>query len=352
MPKVTNTINGSGNSYSPTIHPWNQQLWQSLTLESGRSNHALLFNGDIGLGKQDLAFSLAHFVLTQSQGQSLSLFDAGSHPDLHIIMPEAFVGDNLLDQYAQRYLQTHGGKPRANITIDQIRTLNGTLTTHPHIAQNRIILIMHADTMNRNAANALLKSLEEPPSNTLFILVSNEVSKLAKTVRSRCSLINFTAPDYEHGHAWLSAQGDLAKTDIDSHLAMANNSPLLALQMYENDYLSALKSVFTDVNNLWTQRTEATQVAKSWQDVGSLKSIDILQKLSTDILRCTLSENPSSVFFPVQKSWVQSVAPKLSITKLLDAIDELIYAKRLLSTTVDELLVLETVSIKFSRLPI
>jgi len=83
----------------PNIHPWNQELWEQLTLESERSNHALLFNGDIGLGKQALAFSLAHHVLTQlkngPQSHSESLFDAGSHPDFHVIMPEAKVANSL-----------------------------------------------------------------------------------------------------------------------------------------------------------------------------------------------------------------------------------------------------------------
>ena len=341
------------------IHPWNQDLWQQLTHASERCNHALLFNGDIGLGKQALAFSLAHNVLTtaqtesqnQQQNQSAVLFDAGSHPDLHVIMPEAEVDDDLLGQFARRYLQTHGGKPRNTITIDQVRTLSDALTTHPHISENRVVLLFCAETMNRNAANALLKSLEEPPEHTLFIVVSDEVSKLAKTVRSRCSLINFKAPDTKSAVAWLEQQGELPKSEIDTHLAMANNSPLLALQMYQNDYLGALKTVFTDVNNLWTRRSEATQVAKNWQEVGGLKSIDILQKLSTDILRCSLSEDPKLVYFPIQKSWVQSVSKKLSRSKLLSVVDELMSAKRMLSTTVDELLVLETLSIKISGLP-
>ena len=345
----------NNNDFIPVIHPWNQELWQQLTLESERTNHALLFNGGAGLGKQALAFSLAHNVLTQSsdekQSQSAALFNSASHPDLHVIMPEEEVAEDLLGRFARRYLQPHGGKPRSNITIDQIRTLANALTTHPHISKNRVILIFHAHTMNRNAANALLKSLEEPPKDTLFILVSDEVSKLAKTVRSRCSLINFKTPDSDSAMSWLNNQEEIPESEIAAHLAMANNRPLLALRMYQNDYLSALKAVFTDVNNLWTRRAEPTQVAKNWQEVGSETSIDILQKLSTDILRCSLSKDPKVVFFPVQKSWVQSVSAKLSRSKLLSVIDELIYAKRMLSTTVDELLVLEALSIKFNGLP-
>jgi len=181
--------------------------------------------------------------------------------------------------------------------------------------------------------------------------VTDDISSLAKTVRSRCSLINFSAPDFASGEAWLALQKQIPEAEIATHLAMANNHPLQALTLYQNAYLESLKSVFTDVNNLWTRRAEATQAAKNWQTIGGLESIDILQKLSTDLLRCSLSEDPQTVFFPVQKSWVQSVAGKLSLERLHLLIDELIYAKKMLATTVDELLVLETVSVKVQTLP-
>ena len=100
------------------------------------------------------------------------------------------------------------------------------------------------------------------------------------------------------------------------------------------------------------RRSEVTQVAKSWQGLGGLKVVDILQKLTTDLLRCRLTQSPQNVFFPVQISWVQSSSAKLSKIKLLEAIDELNYAKRMLATTVDELLVLETVCNKMKNLPV
>ncbi len=339
-------------NFIPTIHPWNQETWQNLTLEPERANHALLFNGDAGLGKQDIAFALAHFVLTDNHSQSESLFDAGSHPDLHVVMPECEVGDDLLGSFAKRYLEIHSGKPKKTITIDQIRRLSQALTTHPHISTHRVILIFCAETMNRNAANALLKSLEEPPANTLFVIVSDELSKLAKTVRSRCSLVNFRAPDAEAARVWLAMQNSVPEAELDTYLAMANNHPLQAIKLYKTDYLGSLKSVFTDVNGLWMRRSEVTQVAKSWQGLGGLKVVDILQKLTTDLLRCRLTQSPQNVFFPVQISWVQSSSAKLSKTKLLAAIDELNYAKRMLATTVDELLVLETVCNKMKNLPV
>ncbi|RBP48411.1 hypothetical protein [Arenicella xantha] len=338
-------------SFTPTIHPWNQEIWQNLTLEPERANHALLFNGDRGLGKQDLAFALAHFVLTDTHSQSESLFAAGSHPDLHVVMPEIAVQEDLLGQFAKRYLETHSGKPKRTISIEQIRRLTNSMSTFPHIGSHRVVLIMNAETMNRNASNALLKSLEEPPANTLFVVVSDEVSKLVSTVRSRCSLVNFRPPDRASARAWLEHQQRIPVSDLDTYLSMSNNHPLQAIELFEGGYLESLKAVFSDVNSLWMRRAEVTTVAKSWQQLGALKVLEILQKLATDLVRTRLSDDPGTLFFPVQQSWVAASSAKLSKTNLLELIDELNYAKRMLATTVDELLVLETLSNKFRELP-
>ena len=112
--------------FSPTIYPWNQELWQSLSLEPDRSNHALLFTGNQGLGKQSLAIALAHFLLCGNHSQSAALFEAGSHPDLHVVMPEFLAQDyqqqdNVIGHFAQRYLEDHAGKPRQVINIQQVR---------------------------------------------------------------------------------------------------------------------------------------------------------------------------------------------------------------------------------------
>lgn len=338
-------------NFSPIIHPWNQELWQSLTLEPDRANHALLFNGDAGLGKKDLAFSLAHFVLTDNHSQSEKLFNAGSHPDLHVVLPEYQIKDDLLGRFANRYIEHHSGKPKKTINIEQIRRLSAAMATHPHISSHRVILIFNAETMNRNAANALLKSLEEPPENTLFIIVSDELSKLAKTIRSRCSLVNFRQPDYSSAKAWLEFDGSLPQDQIDTYLSMSNNQPLEAIRLFKTEYLVSLKAVFTDVNNLWMNRGEITAVAKTWQTIGGLQVLDILQKLTTDLLRAMLASDPQNVFFPVQKKWIKSSSEKISKTALLDLVSELNYSKQMLATSVDELLVLETVAKKVSKLP-
>ena len=340
---------------SLNTYPWNQSLWQSLINSSGHSNHALLFNGSISLGKRELALALAHHVLSENNNQADKLFHAASHPDLHILAPECYLQQfsetDLFVRFAQRYIETHSGKPKRNITIEQVRKINNQLTTFPHIGSHRVVLILVAETMNRNAANALLKNLEEPPANTLFILVTNELSKLAITVRSRCNLVNFRTPDYATAYDWLKLVNQIPTEEINNYLAMANNQPLLSVQLYQNNYIEHLKSIFIDVNGLWGQHAENIAVAKNWQEIGGLQSIEILQKLATDLLRASLTSVPSTVFFPIQYEWIKSVSKKISMRRLLSVIDALNNARSLLDTTVDELLVLETVSNKIRQMP-
>ncbi len=346
--------------YQPFIHPWNQEVWQQLTLEPERSNHALLLHGNAGLGKKSLTEALAHFVLTENHSQSQSLFSAGSHPDLHVIMPEALSAEalsspdsahRLFAEYANRYLESHSGKPRKSIVIEQIRKLTAKLSTHPHISANRVIVIFASETMNRNAANALLKSLEEPPANTLFLLVTDEPSLLPKTVLSRCSMVGFKAPDKSSALAWLNQQKVIPEDDCSTYLSMTNNHPLAAIQLFKEGYLADLKTIFTDINHLWMRRTEITGVAKKWHDLGPKTSLDIVHKLATDLLRFQLTDSPPEVFYPVQKPWIKSSSAKLERQKLLELLDELNSAHRLLATTVDPLLVLETVAQRVSTLP-
>lgn len=341
--------------FDQQIHPWNQALWQQLSSDQQRQNHALLLVGQEGLGKLDLGFALARHIVTGGHEQSQHLFAAGSHPDMHFLLPEFqlthWEEGSLPRLFAARYQEEHGGKPRTNITINQVRSLAEALTTHPHIAKHRVILIGYAESMNRNAANALLKNLEEPPSNTVFVLVSDDASLLPATIRSRCSVIPVATPSLDVGKIWLQEQSGIPEPDIESYLAMANNQPLLAKRLHEEGYVETLKAVFTDVNGLWSRRSQSIEAAKRWQDLGGLRCLNILQKLCVDMLRCKVSDQPHQVFFPVQQSWVASSATKLSTRLLLQTLDQLADAKRLIRTTVDELLVLETVSYQISQLP-
>lgn len=126
-------------------------------------------------------------------------------------------------------------KPSSEIKVEQIRALDDFLNLRSHREGRRVVLVHPAESMNPNAANALLKGLEEPPGSALFILVSHRPARLLATIRSRCVAVPLPAPEQEVARAWLEAEG--AK-DALSWLAFACGAPLRAFQLSQEAGIS------------------------------------------------------------------------------------------------------------------
>ncbi|MET0270214.1 MAG: AAA family ATPase, partial [Sphingomonas sp.] len=150
----------------------------------GRMHHAWLLAGPQGLGKALFAGSAALRYLAEgiapvtASGLALSddhptarLAAAGSHPDYRRL---------------ERLFREKTNDHARSITVDQVRGLQGLFATTPSLSSRRAIVIDAIDDLERPAANALLKSLEEPPADTLFLLVSHAPGRLLPTIRSRC----------------------------------------------------------------------------------------------------------------------------------------------------------------------
>lgn len=335
---------------SQSGHVWNDAVWHNLTKTNQRQNHALLFSGNAGLGKRDIALRYARHILSDTE-QSISLFDAGNHPDLHVIMAENHLNleeGDLASLAAVRYIEEHKGKPKKNINIEQIRRLAEKVSTSAHLSQYKVLMVFGAEQMNNNASNAFLKSLEEPSANTVIILVTDEIDRISKTIRSRCSLLHFKAPTTDVALQWL--QQHMPAVDSESYLALAGGSPLRALDMHKQDYLGQVKQVFNDANALWGRRKYPVETAREWQKLGAQETLNIIQKLLIDLVRLSSSPEPASLFFPVQKQWLQKVSSMLSQASVIDVIDKVTDAKRMLRTTVDELLVMETITVNLAEM--
>ena len=155
----------------------------------GRMHHAWLLTGPRGLGKASVAEAAAKRVLAEAAGPALTgagldvpddhriahLFAAGSHPDYRKL---------------ERLEKPTSGLAR-NISVDQVRKLGEMLTMTPALSPWRVIVIDSVDDLEASAANALLKMVEEPPANTLFLLVSHNPGRLLPTIRSRCRRLDF-----------------------------------------------------------------------------------------------------------------------------------------------------------------
>lgn len=210
------------------LYPWQKNDWRRLQKLGKRPVHGLLFKGSKGIGKLELAINYAQSLLCQHPDQSgfacgkcpsCHWFEQGSHPDYRLLQPEALSLDGEDSESAK--------KPSKSISVDQIRGLVDFFGMSAHQGGRRVIVIHPAETMNANAANALLKSLEEPPPGLLFILVSHKPQQLLPTILSRCLTFALPAPDAASAIRWLEQQGMKNPAQI---LAASGFSPLQAVQ--------------------------------------------------------------------------------------------------------------------------
>jgi DNA polymerase-3 subunit delta' len=204
--------------------PWHRELATAMLQQRSRWPQALLIAGRRGLGKRALALHFACALLCEApcpDGDACGVCPSclyvavGAHPDLRLIEPL------LLDEEGNVIVVDA-------ITVDRIRELTAftQLSTHRHRA--KVAVIAPAEAMNPAAANALLKTLEEPPADTYLMLVSHQSARLPATIISRCQRLPVPEPDAASAVAWLRTQG---VADADQVLAQAGGAPLLALEL-------------------------------------------------------------------------------------------------------------------------
>jgi DNA polymerase-3 subunit delta' len=246
------------------IKPWQQNSWQKLLTyyRSQRLPHALLLRGITGLGKQQVAQDFAQLLLCQNLAAlkhsdfscgtcySCGLCCAASHPDCQIIQPA-----------------TDGGI----IKIEQIRQLHDLLTAKPHQGAYRCIIIKPAGAMNNYASNALLKILEEPPPQTVIMLIDEMRTSLAATIISRCQILNFTAPIAATAISWLQQQTlDPAALNTEAMwreiLLATYGAPLLALEWQRQGIWSDYQQLSQQLLALTIGNADPLIVAERWHN--------------------------------------------------------------------------------------
>lgn len=166
---------------------------------SGRLHHAWLLTGPQGIGKATLAYRIARFVLAQGATTAGGLFGADSLapknldiPADHPVARRVVSGGHSDLLTVERSMNAKTGKLRGEIVVEDVRRLSSFLALTTGEGQWRVVVVDVADEMNRSAANALLKGLEEPPPHTLFLLVSHMPGRLLPTIRSRCRTLGLS----------------------------------------------------------------------------------------------------------------------------------------------------------------
>ncbi|MGQ0799993.1 MAG: DNA polymerase III subunit delta' [Pseudomarimonas sp.] len=271
---------------SIALTPWQQRAWNTLggSLAADRLGHALLLVGQAQLGKRQLATALAQRLLcTQLVSpqdiacgicRSCRLFAAGTHPDFNPIGIE---------------LNEKTGKQRSEILVEQIRRLSQWFSLTAQFSGAQVAIIEPAEAMKGAAANALLKTLEEPLPGRYLILVTAQPARISATIRSRCQRVELRLPSALEARAWMRQNGADA-AQIDDALTAAEGNPGLALA-YLNDHRLALRNeVRRDLAALAAGRERAMSVALRWADEATSERLRFAAEVARDIGRMQFSD--------------------------------------------------------------
>ncbi len=312
-------------------YPWLQDIWKQLlqALTAGRMPHALLLSGNRGVGKHGLAESLAYSLLCtdrdatngqpcdRCKGCQLRL--AETHPDLHRIVPE------------------EQGKA---IKIDTIRAFTEQEGLTAHSGGYKVVLIEPADAMSNEAANSLLKTLEEPVAWTIIVLITSKPGSLPATIRSRCQQIVLGAPQKDIALGWLQQQID-PNINAETLLQLAAGAPIRAAQLADKELLQQRVEMLDEFVGLLEDREDPVVVAGKWEKLDPDLYLQWLSGWVIDMLRLKMASDPPNLINLGQTDRLHAVAEKLDLRQLYNLLDRLYDAHRATGSTLNLRLLLE-----------
>ncbi len=341
------------------IAPWLQPLWQGL--DFANFPNAILLHGQSGIGKFTFSVELAKALLCESsstskpcnQCEACHWFDTGNHPDFIALVPETHRkllphADYEGDESPKRGKvareddgESSEKKEKKNISIEETRSAIENLSIGTHRGGNRVILIYPLEMLRSDSANTLLKSLEEPPANTIFILLADRVDRVLPTIRSRCRLLTAPRPDRAQGLAWLKnqlgnvsglkigdadietiydEQGGAPFSVLDSLIARHNKDDKddLTISIQASRYL--LQSMAQGVKINWLDAAEKIHKAQFSYLLASM------QRWISDLQSVAQGGDPR--YFPKHLATLQGLSKMANVQKLLQFWKSLVQARR------------------------
>lgn len=342
------------------IAPWLEPLWRDL--DFARIPNAILLHGQSGIGKFAFSVELAKALLCENsnvtikpcnQCEACHWFDRGNHPDFISLVPEThrkllphadYEGDDLPKRgKATRDDdgETSEKKEKKNISIEETRHAIENLSIGSHRGGNRVILIYPLEMLRADSANTLLKSLEEPPANTIFILLADRVDRVLPTIRSRCRLLTAPRPDRAEGLAWLKTQLSnvdalkVSEVDVETIYDEQGGAPFsvfeslvarhnkdekdeLTISIQASRYLLQSMAQGSRIN--WLDAAEKIHKAQYAYLLASM------QRWASDLQ--SVAQGGAPRFYPKHFATLQGLSKTVSVQKLLQFWKMLVQARR------------------------
>ena len=339
-----------------SIYPWQVQAWDQLQQARSRLPHAILLHGDAGSGKTDFASHFAQSLLCQrplAGGHACGVCDACgwfsqySHPDFRRVRPEILdEGDGAGAEDGEvepRKVAKSTKAPSKNIRIEQVRALSGFMNLSTHRNGMRVVLLYPAESLNTASANALLKTLEEPPPQTVILLVCHRVDRLLPTILSRCRKFALPMPDRPQALAWLQAQG---VQDADVWLAEQGGAPLAALEQAQAGGRELLDDFLQQLAR--PSRETALATAERLQKAPVPALVAWLQRWLFDVFSCKLSGTIR--YYPRHRSQLTALAARADVNALLKALQALTQRRAIAEHPLSAKLFIEDMLLDYARI--
>jgi DNA polymerase-3 subunit delta' len=306
-----------------SIYPWQEAAWQQLQTLRARMPHAILFHGAAGTGKADFIEHFAQSLLCENAGPgghacgecvSCGWFGQQNHPDFRRVRPESFEDEVTGDgEEGEEKKAAKSKAPSKEIKIEQIRQLADFMNISTHRQGLRVVVLYPAEALNMPASNALLKTLEEPPPGTVFLLSSNSLDRLLPTILSRCRKFALPMPSHDEALAWLKAQG---VADADSWLREQGGAPLAALAQSESGSREEMDVLLQMLGHPSVEA--ALRAADKLQKVPLSSLVSWLQRWLYDMFSYKLSGNIR--YYPRYRKELAGLADKVHTAKVMAAI--------------------------------
>ena len=302
------------------VLPWQASLYARLSqrFRDGRLAHATLLTGSAGVGKTRLAATLAALILCEAPREhEARLLPCGRCKQCLLVAGEGHPDARSL----------HPTDTSRSVRIHQARALGGFSVESPQVARRKVGLVCRADQLNLNAANALLKTLEEPPADTFLILLHRGGQPLLPTIRSRCQALRVQVPDRAGGLEWLAHHCPNADpADLDTALQWAGGAPLEAQRLLETGRIEQRRACLAALQRYLKGECATPEAVKPFLALPFVEALELLQTWAHDLARG--AADPDSVRDPEAATMLRFLAGRRHPAELHRVYDQLAEARR------------------------